>query len=1270
MTDVPPDLAAALAGRFTLGRELGRGGMGVVYLARERALDRDVALKVLPPALAAQADLRERFLREARTAAGLSHPNIVPVFSADETGGFAWFAMGFVDGESLGQRLAARGRLGPADAVRILREAAWALAYAHARGVVHRDVKPDNLLIERADGRTLVTDFGIARQAKDVGLTADGHVLGTVQFMSPEQVNAAPLDGRSDLYALGVVGFLMLAGRLPFTETQASAVLVAHATKPAPPLASVAPDVPASLCAVIDRCLSKDPAGRYATGEALADALAAALEAEAAPGRTPSSVPSVLSTGQAEQVWLRAAQLQMDAATAIRRRAMAEPVLSAPSTGLPTSGFRRSDVEAAAAEVGIGREFVQLAMAELSEDGGAMVPTDAEDARLTRELGTAERSVRVSRVIEASPAAVLAAFGEVAMRPPFRLTLVDTVGGHPLDGGVLRLAVPRGNAAMIEDGVLNMFVYRMTQLELEHLSVALHPLSGSPARTEIVVTGDLRSGARRNAVVSERVKRWLGGTVGVGMAGIGGGVAVAQGALVAAGLFVGGGVVAGAALMWLARAAQRAMYRGALTASVEQLDGLLVRVGSAAQSRALFGQSSSPPPRQGGSGDGWSAFGAMLGALVVAFVVAPAPAALAQAGAACAVAPTVLDAGGFHTVTYTVTAGPGGFAKGGGVRLELPVAYAETEALLWSPPQAEQPTEPGFVEATVFAGSRSGSPVPVVVEGLLRGIVRAEFATPVPAGARVIVRYRGQVQGLSGEVEARCQMRAHAGDAWSPSAPFPRLTVRPARAEFVTVHHPSDVARGTPFDAALVILDRYGNRATGHTGTITLRTTDSAARLPARVTLRAADSGRVVIRGVTFGTVGFQKIMAADPASRLRPQVRYAMVGDGEPALRRLFGDLHFHTGSGAERPGFLSADVGTDVNTTATGTFKELNLAGDHRANFTRATDAYGYARDVAGLDFASASEHASSLLTPVAWRRVQDIADAAYVPGRFTTFYGFEWTPDLDHHVVLYADRAGRPLGHDRHPDYPALARALEAQGVAALAIPHVSWPFPRHILWRDTVGRAWQRVGELYSLWNSRHLVQPDDDPQLFELGADAPWSFQHAWRGGRRMGVIAASDNHLGHPGANNLTVRVRHAGGLAAVLAPRNDRADVWRALTARHTYATTGTPIYLDFNADGHPMGSEYASAAAPTLTGRVAGTNRLARVEVVRLSEGGYQTVFRAEPDAETFRFAFTDDTRTGAAMYYLRVTQVEEYPGRLYAHSTAEMAWSSPIWVDPPRP
>ena len=276
-----PDLQRALAGRYVLERRLGRGGMGVVYLARELRLDRRVAIKLLPPERAVQPAARERFLREARTAAQLSHPGIVPIFAVHEVSDFVYFAMAYVDGDTLGRRVRQRGPVPYDTAARLLEEVARALAYAHDRGVVHRDVKPDNILLDLATGRALVSDFGIARVGSGV-TTEPQRVVGTAEFMSPEQVLGERVDPRSDLYSLGVVGFFALSGELPFVGPDDMTVLARHVSDPPPPLASVAPGVPPRLAETIERCLAKDPGARFPNGEALAAALAAALDRRAA----------------------------------------------------------------------------------------------------------------------------------------------------------------------------------------------------------------------------------------------------------------------------------------------------------------------------------------------------------------------------------------------------------------------------------------------------------------------------------------------------------------------------------------------------------------------------------------------------------------------------------------------------------------------------------------------------------------------------------------------------------------------------------------------------------------------------------------------------------------------------------------------------------------------------------------------------------------------------------------------------------------------------
>ena len=272
-------LQSALAGEYSLERELGRGGMGIVYLAREVVLDRLVAIKALPAEMTTCNDIRDRFLRGARTAASLSHPNIVPIHRVGEADGIPYFVMTFVGGETLGERLRSRGPIGPTSLTRILRDVALALGYAHGRGVIHRDVKPDNILIEEGSERSMVTDFGVARIAADSD--EEGRVMGTAHFMSPEQAMGEPLDGRSDIYALGVLGFISASGRLPFPDGSLLEYAAARANQPAPAIATVASGVPASVCAVLDRRLQRMPADRFAT----ADEIATALDAATAPAK-------------------------------------------------------------------------------------------------------------------------------------------------------------------------------------------------------------------------------------------------------------------------------------------------------------------------------------------------------------------------------------------------------------------------------------------------------------------------------------------------------------------------------------------------------------------------------------------------------------------------------------------------------------------------------------------------------------------------------------------------------------------------------------------------------------------------------------------------------------------------------------------------------------------------------------------------------------------------------------------------------------------------
>lgn len=355
-------LAAALTGQYQLQREVGRGGMGIVYVANDPRLERLVAIKTLPPHLAHDAIVRDRFLREARTAAALSHPNIVPVYRADEIAGEVFFVMGYVDGESLSSRIQRGGPISPPELLPILRDVSDALGYAHTRGVIHRDVKAENILIDGATHRAMVTDFGIARVAATAPMTATGTVLGTVSYMSPEQVSGDQVDGRSDIYSLGVLAFYALSGHFPFESNTPSAVLVAHVTTAPPALRDIAPHIPESVADIVDRCLLKDPAQRFEYAEELEEALIAAEQDVAS-----STVPEILSSTEAHAVWERAAYLQEVTGLDVKppdlpKRPAADRNNRAPATA--TSGYQMADVRDAAKAVGIKDKYVDRALAE------------------------------------------------------------------------------------------------------------------------------------------------------------------------------------------------------------------------------------------------------------------------------------------------------------------------------------------------------------------------------------------------------------------------------------------------------------------------------------------------------------------------------------------------------------------------------------------------------------------------------------------------------------------------------------------------------------------------------------------------------------------------------------------------------------------------------------------------------------------------------------------------------------------------------------------
>ena len=276
-------LTRLLEGRYRVGDVLGAGGMGIVFFAEDIAQSRPVAIKVLPPELARDEAIVARFRREAKTASRLEHPHIVPTYDVESGDGLHYFVMQYVAGRSLEQLLRTEAPVSIPFAIRVLREAAAALAYAHKQGVVHRDVKPDNIMLDE-NGRVLLADFGISKIAAVSSgsttiarLTESGGVIGTPHYMSPEHALGQTVDGRADQYALAVVGFQMLAGDVPFDDETAHAIVHLHLNVAPPRLTTIRPDVPPHVAAAIARALSKAAANRYRTIEDFA----AALEDEA-----------------------------------------------------------------------------------------------------------------------------------------------------------------------------------------------------------------------------------------------------------------------------------------------------------------------------------------------------------------------------------------------------------------------------------------------------------------------------------------------------------------------------------------------------------------------------------------------------------------------------------------------------------------------------------------------------------------------------------------------------------------------------------------------------------------------------------------------------------------------------------------------------------------------------------------------------------------------------------------------------------------------------
>src|SRR5690242_19124108 len=282
-----------LKDEYEILEELGRGGMAIVFKARERQLDRDVAIKVLPFSLAFDKEFVERFQREARTSAKLEHPSIIPIYRVGKSGRVIYFVMKFLRGKPLSSVLAARGTLPPAEIRQILVQVARALAYAHKSGIVHRDIKPDNIMFDE-HGLAVVTDFGIAKAASGGKLTGTGMSIGTPHYMSPEQARAQAIDGRSDIYSLGVVAYQCLTGAVPYDGEDSFSIGYKHITEPIPTPSLITADE-RRIFEVIKRMLMKDPADRFQSCEELVASIQG--QPTAAPGTVRASTAAAVVGG-------------------------------------------------------------------------------------------------------------------------------------------------------------------------------------------------------------------------------------------------------------------------------------------------------------------------------------------------------------------------------------------------------------------------------------------------------------------------------------------------------------------------------------------------------------------------------------------------------------------------------------------------------------------------------------------------------------------------------------------------------------------------------------------------------------------------------------------------------------------------------------------------------------------------------------------------------------------------------------------------------------
>jgi serine/threonine protein kinase len=418
VAEPPSPVVGESFGGYTIESLLGRGGMGSVYLATHERLGRKVALKVIAPELAVDESFRARFLRESELAASLDHPNVIPIYDADEVDGVLYLAMRYVNGPSLQALVKERGALSPADTLRIAQQIGGALDAAHAAGLVHRDVKPANILLAEPGDHAYLCDFGLAKRTSSRGATQTGSFLGTVDYCSPEQIEGRPVDGRSDLYSLGCVLYHCLTGRKPYERESDFAILEAHLREPPP-------SVGGPLDPVIAKATAKAPTDRYETGEALAAAFAGALDPEATravpPIRPPSEAETRVLRRPFRRRWLVASLVALTAIAAAAAAVALHGSDGEPSADpklrtfvdrienvLEQSESGRGEISAALdaafacslAPRAAGRQIASVAdnrQSILLQLGTLPTPTDEADEIVTQLQGALQHSIEADR---------------------------------------------------------------------------------------------------------------------------------------------------------------------------------------------------------------------------------------------------------------------------------------------------------------------------------------------------------------------------------------------------------------------------------------------------------------------------------------------------------------------------------------------------------------------------------------------------------------------------------------------------------------------------------------------------------------------------------------------------------------------------------------------------------------------------------------------------------------------------------------------------------